>query len=178
MEDWSRRAPAIRIPSAGNDSDTGQAAERGRVNISWSTADVSGNATMSNVTGRNASEGGADVLYGSLWVMEECKWARKLLHFFLEVNLTTSLASSFGTGFWELMVFQLVYWNFNYFFLWLLNIVLYLNQCVVSWSMCFLKPQQPIGCFESGTKKHGNCLLQCRVSSHINCVYHSFSIAG
>lgn len=57
-------------------------AERGRVNISWSTADVSGNATMSNVTGRNASEGGADVLYGSLWVMEGCKWARKLLHFF------------------------------------------------------------------------------------------------
>lgn len=172
MEDWSRRAPAIRIPSAGNDSDTGQAAERGRVNISWSTADVSGNATMSNVTGRNASEGGADVLYG---------WWRGASgqgsSFPIKVNLTTSLASSFGTGSWELMVFQLVCWNFKYFFLWL-NILFYLNQCVISWSKCFLKPQQPIGCFESGTKKHGNCLLQCRVSSRINCVYHSFSIIG
>lgn len=116
MEDWSRRAPAIRIPSAGNDSDTGQAAERGRVNISWSTADVSGNATMSNVTGRNASEGGADVLYGSLWVMEECKWARKLLHFFLEVNLTTSLASSFGTGFLRTHGFSACLLEFQLFF--------------------------------------------------------------
>ena len=64
MKDWSRRAPAIRIPSSGNDSDTGQAAaERVRVNISWSTADVSGNATMSNVTGKNASEGGGHDMY-------------------------------------------------------------------------------------------------------------------